>query len=109
MTLEIILSQCFALVQPPAAHDLFGVLKSESSTDVCPGKQWKPIWESGPCETTVFHPQPRVGTCRTVLFGWASRKGRSRAAMGWGCSRLLREDAQQHPHGQVKGSAGLSP
>lgn len=43
-----------------------------------------------------------------VLFRWVSRKGRSRAAMGLGHSRLLGEAVEQHPYCQVKGSAGLS-
>lgn len=44
-----------------------------------------------------------------VLFRWASREDRSRAAMGLGYSRLFREVVEQHPYCQVEGSAGLSP
>lgn len=43
-----------------------------------------------------------------MLLRWASREGRSQAAMGSGCDRLRGEAAEQHRYHRVGGSAGSS-
>lgn len=91
---------------PLQHHDLFGVPKPESSTDVSTGKQWKPILERGPRGPSCVSPLAE-GKLQylVVLLRWVSREGRSRAATGSGHSRLLGEAVEQHPYCQLEGSA----
>lgn len=70
-----------------------GVLKPESSTDLSTGE----TWEGGPRGTTAPHSQPRAAQeCGHVLLRWVSGEGKSRPAMGSGCSGRLGEAAEQH-------------
>lgn len=94
---------------PCSTMTFLGCRKLRTALMSAQGSRGNPSGKAAHMGPTVSPPAEGRHQHLVVLFRWASREGRSRAAMGLGYSRLLRKAVEQHPYCRVKRSAGLSP